>query len=352
MKKSMLALAVLSAFAGVASAQSSVTISGILDAAVKRVGTPTSYDWSLGSAGSAFDAITFSGREDMGGGLYAFFLLNHRFSIDRGTINSPDYGLGTGGSSSPTFWRNSYVGVGSSTLGEVRLGRILMPLQELSGTYDVWYGGYTVGSTFTGGITATQRANGTIYYRTPVIGGFKVLAAVAQGEKQLQAEVAGIPPSGAIPPPPSNPGGFGKRPASIALEYSAGPLSAAVAYDRNYADFKTVGVYAKYNFGPVDLRGELHRGDSTYGGTLATKEKVTAFSVSANIPFGVMIAKVGYLNWNSDVDGKDYHKIGLGGEYLLSKRTLIYSDVSKATGSRLSVASSKAMFDLGLRHTF
>jgi predicted porin len=37
MKKSLLALAVLSAFAGAASAQSSVTLSGGIDAAIQRV---------------------------------------------------------------------------------------------------------------------------------------------------------------------------------------------------------------------------------------------------------------------------------------------------------------------------
>ena len=52
MKKSLLALAVLSAFAGAASAQSSVTLSGIVDAGIRRVGvaTPTGSDTDSGSS--------------------------------------------------------------------------------------------------------------------------------------------------------------------------------------------------------------------------------------------------------------------------------------------------------------
>ncbi|MBK6786810.1 MAG: porin [Betaproteobacteria bacterium] len=84
MKKSLLALAALTAFAGAASAQSSVTIGGKLDLAAGKM---------IGSADKGlFDTpgsrLNFGGVEDLGGGLRAVFGIEHRFNPDDGTANS------------------------------------------------------------------------------------------------------------------------------------------------------------------------------------------------------------------------------------------------------------------------
>jgi predicted porin len=354
MKKSLLALAVLGAFAGAASAQSSVTLSGMLDAAVQHTGTATGYDWALGGAGSAFNNITLSGKEDLGGGMSAFFTMNNRFRIQNGTINSAAQDNGQ-----VTFWRNVFVGLGGN-FGDVRLGRMLMPLQEMNGNYDPWYGGYTVASTHTGGITATIRAQQAIYYRSPSMSGFSVHAAVAAANGQLQAETQNNYNSSA-PPFATN-----QRLQGFALNYAAGPLKVTGAYDRNYADFKTTGVYGQYNFGVAIVNVQYENGDGNNGSTATSpKEKVKAYSIAADIPFGVVTGKIGYLRYDSDqatctsagaaTGGTlacDASKIGVGGEYNLSKRTLIYSDMAKSSGDRLSVAQGKTQFDLGLRHKF
>ena len=147
MKKSLLALAVLGAFAGAASAQSSATLSGVLDAGING----NSNDWKLGGSQSGYNAFTISGREDLGGGMSAFFLLNHRFRINDGKSNTS---TGNPGDASNTvFWRNAWVGL-AGNYGDVRLGRILMPLQDMNGGFDAFDTGY-VGSTHTGGATAT-----------------------------------------------------------------------------------------------------------------------------------------------------------------------------------------------------
>jgi predicted porin len=360
MKKSLLALAVLSAFASAASAQSSVTLSGMLDAGVVRKGTATGYDWTLGGAGSAFNNFTMSGREDLGGGMYAFFVLNTRFRIQNGTINSADYGTGTGGASQPGFFRQDWVGLGGN-FGALRLGRMLMPLQEMNGNYDPWYGGYTVASTHTGGITATIRANNAIYYRSPNMGGLVIDAAIAAGEGQLQFETQNNYSSSAGPFGPGQ-----QRPIGFSLQYGAGPLKVGLAYDRNYADYKTAGVYARYDFGVAALNLQFEDGDGNNGASAtAPKEKVKAFSIAADIPMGPVMWKVGYLRYDSNLasctgtgaatggaKGCDANKFGFGGEYNFSKRTLAYSDISKASGDRLSDASRKVQFDVGLRHKF
>src|SRR6185503_18517156 len=118
MKKSLLALAVLGAFAGAASAQSSVTIYGSLDLAVTKGngGTAanngangTSEAWIMKQ--SASSRLGFRGNEDLGGGLSAQFQIEHRFTPDDGAAANP-------------FWAGrSYVQLTSAAAGSVYLGR-------------------------------------------------------------------------------------------------------------------------------------------------------------------------------------------------------------------------------------
>jgi predicted porin len=83
MKKSVLALAVLGAFTGVASAQSSVTLFGIVDLNVRYVNNDdTSY--SLSQDGMSSSRLGFRGVEDLGGGLKASFWLEMGLAADTG----------------------------------------------------------------------------------------------------------------------------------------------------------------------------------------------------------------------------------------------------------------------------
>ena len=321
MKRSLLALAALTAFAGVATAQSSVTLSGRVDAGVVR----SAGQWSMGGSQSGYNAFTLSGREDLGGGMRAFFALNHRFNIQNGINNSGGNASTLGGGN---FWRNSWVGLGGG-FGDVRMGRILMPLQDQNGGYDAFDTG-TVGSTHTGGPSATVRANSAIYYRTPTMGGFFAHAAIAAGEGQL------------------NSGANSERPLGFAVGYAAGPLSVSFAYDKNASDRKSTGLYGKYNFGVMTLMGQYENSD-----TSATADRKD-MSISVVAPFGPGRVMAGYLRSTPSV-GASFSKVGVGGEYNLSKRTLIYSDIGKRSGGTASVANSsanKAQFDLGVRHAF
>src|SRR5215212_5877834 len=89
MKKSLLALAVLGAYAGVASAQSSVTLYGTLDMAgtyVKNDGS--SRRFSLATNGINSSQLGFRGIEDLGGGLKAGFILLAGVNADTGSANN------------------------------------------------------------------------------------------------------------------------------------------------------------------------------------------------------------------------------------------------------------------------
>ena len=135
MKKSLLALAVLGAFAGVASAQSSVTLYGTVDLSAKYVKNDGSARRvSLSQDGINSSQLGFKGVEDLGGGLKAGFVLLAGVNADTGTTNAQFFnrratvslmgGFGEvrlGRDYTPTFWNDTIfdafgtVGLGDST---------------------------------------------------------------------------------------------------------------------------------------------------------------------------------------------------------------------------------------------
>ena len=344
MKKSLLALAVLGAFAGAASAQSSVTLSGMVDAGIKARGS----DWSMGGSQSGYNNFTISGKEDLGGGLNAFFVLNHRFLINNGKSNTSS-GNGTEPANN-VFWRNAFVGLGGGW-GDVRLGRMLMPLQDMNGGFDAFDTGY-VGSTHTGGLMATVRANSAVYYRSPSFGGLSFHAAVAEAPAQYRNETSGSFAAGgagyAVPAAE-----MGKeRPMGFNVRYAAGPFNVGAAYDINAGDYDTWGLYGSWDFGFMKLFGQYESGDITVNGVATAVEGIDAYSISAKIPMGAFTWKVGYLGVSSDASGGDGYKLGGGVEYALSKRTSLYSNIGQAGGDRPTGTQEDFLFDIGVTHRF
>lgn len=343
MKKSLLALAVLGTIAGAAQAQSSVTLSGGVDLAVRRVGTATGHDWNMATSGSSRSNFTLSGVEDLGGGMKAMFLLNHRFRPNTGEVNNPGNCVATTPpaanclvTNQTYFYRNSWVGL-SGGFGDVRMGRILAPLQDLNGQFDPW-GTDTVGSIHTGGINATVRATNSIYYRTPTMGGLQGHAMISAGEGQIPGEQGGLLGK------PYN----AERPMGFGIVYSAGPLKAAAMYDVNSADQKTIGLYGSFNAGFATLMGQYEKGDRNVSNASFANIEVDRWSLSATMPFGAALAKVGYTSWSDE----NIKKLGLGLDYNLSKRTTLYTDLGKTSGSGASTAAKKVQFDVGVWHRF
>ncbi|MEX3947994.1 porin [Paraburkholderia sp. EG287B] len=114
MKKSLLALAALGAFAGVAHAQSSVTLYGIIDEGFNiNTNSGGKHLYNLSSGVMQGSRFGLRGAEDLGGGLKAVFVLENGFDVNNGK-------LGQGGL---MFGRQAYVGLSSSQFGTVTLGR-------------------------------------------------------------------------------------------------------------------------------------------------------------------------------------------------------------------------------------
>jgi len=133
MKKSLIALAVLAA-AGSASAQSSVTLFGIVDATLMWGRGTVADRFSLTNSGYNSSRLGFRGVEDLGGGMRASFWLEAGVTNDDGrgaatnTNNQATGGAvaGIGGGQGLTFNRRSTVSL-SGNWGEIRLGRDYVP---------------------------------------------------------------------------------------------------------------------------------------------------------------------------------------------------------------------------------
>lgn len=346
MKKSLLALAVLSAFAGIASAQSSITISGIIDEGVAKgnggtavnngaLGTSKAYQVRDGGPGSR---LVFRGNEDMGGGLSAQFFLDHRFQPDSGNVGTP-------AAASTTFWGgNSWVQLTSAQAGSVYLGRNYAPAFWVNLKTDPFgYGGIAqVGSKGWAGYTGPGgvRYANTVGYKTPNLGGFTSNAAVGLGE------------------------GATGRDQGINAEYTAGPIYVGIAYDKISAGAASsaaapsgdgaslINIGAAYDFKFIRPMAYFARSKTGLGNS--STNKYAHVALTAPVGPGVVKALYSRLSPQGTVTGvqtagQRQTKIGAGYDYFFSKRTRVYSEFSQGKEDNRTNNNAWA---LGLRHEF
>ena len=135
MKKSLFAVAAVTAFAGAAQAQSSVTVYGILDMGYVGANSRAAYgntqtNTSTGVVRSTSSAIAagaestsrlgFKGTEDLGGGLSAFFTVEMKVDPDASSA------LSTSGSAN----RQTFVGLKKNGIGSIAFGTQYTPVHE------------------------------------------------------------------------------------------------------------------------------------------------------------------------------------------------------------------------------
>jgi predicted porin len=117
MKKTLIALATLSALTGVANAEglANTTIYGTMDVAVRTLSNQTADGGRLNTIGSGLlttNFIGFKGAEDLGNGLKAIYQLEAGFDIGNGSSNS-----------NTLFGRTALLGLSDSTYGTLTFGR-------------------------------------------------------------------------------------------------------------------------------------------------------------------------------------------------------------------------------------
>ena len=248
MKKSLIALAALAAV-GAASAQSSVTLYGVLDIGYGQQTTTTrDGSGSIKSSGvmdgaNAGNRIGFRGTEDLGGGLKANFVVEQGISPTNGSLfgvraaaaghqvdgfsaaGSATALSGAAGAYSQATNRQSYIGL-SSGIGTFNIGYQYTALYEL-GTLS----GYAVGSE---GVPGADKAhlhgqfgnggtrNNMIQYISPNFSGFTVRVQYGAGTGRENVESTAAGANGLTTDK--------QRRMALMLQYANGPLSLAAAY--------------------------------------------------------------------------------------------------------------------------
>jgi predicted porin len=349
MKKHIAALAVLAAASASASAQSSVTLFGIVDAGVRYVKNGDDKVKSLSSNGANTSRLGFRGVEDLGDGLKAGFWLETGLNPDTGTT-----------SDSTRFWnRRSTVSL-SGNFGEVRLGRDFTPTYTGVSDYDVFGdNGVAAFGKFapklgTAVDTNTRADNQASYFLPGGLGGFYGQVSVAAGE-----------------------GTAGKKYAGGRAGYATGPLDVSVslgqttvAPDATGEDkFKQYSAGGSYDFGVVKLLGFV----SQYK---YSDLKLVVASIGADVPVGGQgTVRVSYMNANASgttaagvsTAANDANQFAIGYLYDLSKRTALYTTVARVNNKGLAnftVDSNPPLpspntqskdstgFEVGIRHRF
>ena len=385
MNKSLTALAALTV-TGLACAQSSVTLFGVIDAGVSYQSatsrnaitgiTSKQSQWSLANSGYNSSRIGFRGTEDLGGGLAASFWLEAPITNDDGATGIAN------------FNRRSTVSL-SGGFGEVRLGRdytatfwndtVFDPFgTNGSGTNVISTVG---GSTGIGNSNYARASNMVAYFLPPNLGGFygQVQYSLNENVRTSATDLTAATSSSA------------GRYIGGRFGYANGPLDVALAAGQNVAvdttaltrKVQTVNLGASYDFGPVKLFGELSNVQNKFDtGLTNTHDSYKGYLIGATVPVGPGLIRASYsaVRYNEGATGlygedPRVNKLALGYVHNLSKRTALYATVARVsnrndaayTGSLTAASTtgygstgvgytglpkSSTGYDFGIRHAF
>lgn len=389
MKKATLAVAVLAASTSAAWAQSSVTLYGIVDAAVRyttnaNAGTSTK---TVVPGGMSQSRLGVNITEDMGGGLKALANLEHRLQSDTGAV-----------SGNPDFWRQAWVGLQSSELGQIRLGRQYNILFDLyTSTFASFrYSPYIEAYKPEIGLAMTARQDNMVKYLVQlgnVYGEIQVSAgegasgaAAAQPAKTMGAMLRyndGVWGAGGAYLQAEEQTGKKIKATVLGVSYTDGPLYVHASWGENKFDglsnlitsptsvsdanspfrvgLTTRGAYTSgllgasvFNTNSADIKT---RTMYMFG---ATYQLTPQFNIGANAwltkqkHYGLALAPLG-LSTNANVSSKaDFFAVVL--DYAFSKRTDAYLEVdyTRTSGSVAFAngATKRGGSMLGLRHRF
>ncbi len=353
MKKSLLALAIFGAFAGAASAQSSVTVYGIVDASVSSIDNGgKGSKIGLDDGNNASSRIGFKGVEDLGNGLKAEFVLENGFDVSTGDAKS---NTTNGTASVGAFSRLAYVGLNGG-FGTVRMGRQNTQIKEALSSIDPFgTSGMVNGVNYYNGGGVAERVANQITYNSNNYGGFSGRVGYVFGEQEDDTGAGQ---------------GYG-----VQLGYANGPLNVQFGY--NNQNTTTAGVDrgdredtilgATYDFGAFKLHGAYGQ-QKTDGFAGAADIKIKTAMIGATVPFGASALRAEYINNNDDRADADNNIFAIGYTYSMSKRTTLYAtyahvendDNSRSMGiggaGKLSAAAplgeSADGFAVGIQHNF
>ncbi|MFM0003061.1 porin [Paraburkholderia dipogonis] len=373
MNRRIFALAALTLSCQTASAQSSVTLYGLISTGIVYANNQKGADkqghatWQFASGPMQTPRWGMKGVEDLGGGLKAIFTLEGGYSVATGALSQ-------GGRE---FGRQAFVGLSSDTLGTVTLGRQYDEAVTLcvfsSACQFAAYGAHIGDSD---NVFDTFRINNAVQYRSIDYRGLQFEGLYGFSNK---------------------PGGFSDNNAySAAAQYRNGPLSAGVAFlqvntpnDANNTNGAVVNDYGftspfitnpatnagvskqrmfgaggAYAFGPANL--SLLYTNARFDYLDTSRLTLQNFEVSlTDYVTPQLILGAAYIFTTGQYHPQDnspkWHQVNTGVDYLLSKRTDLFlvgiyqkaaGDAQYAQIYSLSPSTTKSQVSavIGLRH--
>ena len=312
MKRTLIVAAIGTLLAGAAAAQSSVTIYGRLNTSIERQKNITSDDsvWVLQNNASR---LGFRGTEDLGGGLKAGFVLEHRFSVDTGAS---------------TFGNSFWGGAGTSEVfvggnfGTVRLGHFTSEAYFATSDYtDLLNHG--TGTSSDALYKYLGNDNNKIAYRAPAFGPVTVEGAVSLGE-----------------------GPAGNRIIDLAANYAAGPLALGFGLESVKDGDRQFAVRGAYEFGAALVTGYVQRYKSEAADASQTIYRVSGMYTMGATELHAAFGSSGELGNTGTGEAKQYT---FGANYNLSKRTKVFAFYTRVKPEGAEAATALAA---GVRHNF
>ncbi len=333
MKKSLIALACASAFAGSANAQS-LTTYGIVDMGFVSESGPASIQ-KLTSGAQSGTRLGFKGTEDLGNNMKALFVLETGIAADAGGFNQ-----------SAGFARQSFVGLQSDS-GTLTLGRQYTPfflaLNAVADPFASGLAGNAQNLIPSSGI----RMNNAVKYASPTFSGVSGEVAYGFGENTAGNDRASKNVGGSI--------GYTDGTLNVRLAYHKANGTTALTSDlsdtstilaANYK-FEVAKVFAAYSDNNVEISG---------------RGKSRDLLIGVSVPFGNHTFIASYINKNGrSTANLDADQLGLGYTYALSKRTNLYAAWASidnkngapyTVGNNSDVGTGDRAVNLGVRHTF
>jgi predicted porin len=369
MQKKLIALAALASLSGVASAQSTVTLWGIVDATLAHGNGSVSKKTQLTNSGLTSSRLGLRGTEDLGGGMSASFWLEAGVNNDTGTGSATNTNNQASGGALPglaggqglVFNRRSTVSL-QGNWGELRVGRDFTPQYRNLSVFDPFENnGIGTGQndiSIITGVTQTRASNSIAYLWNTSASGWGTLR---DGVYASAMYYLGENSTGATKKDGT---GFGLR-----VGYAAGPLNIAAAVSKTtyttagasgvaglVGDVHQNNIGASYNFGVATAMAEY---SSDKNGPLSAK----GYLVGATVPVGAGVVRASYSRYRSDAaTHPTAKKLALGYVHNLSKRTAVYATIARVSnegasasalaGSVTAAGGSSSGYEFGLKHSF
>ncbi len=336
---------------GTAQAQSNITIYGVVDMAVQHqdTGQATGSTLALDSGMQSGSRLGFKGTEDLSDGLKVNFLLEMGVNVDTGQATQG--GL--------PFGRQAWVGLSSDNLGSISFGRQYAPGFIAVDNFDPFGTGLTTGTAGSGGSSfgaahffgGPSRVNNSVSYATNDLSGFT--GNVFYGAGEITGNTTAhrfFASSGA---------------------YNAGPVFATLAYsDRQNATGdnarKSTLLAGTYDFDVV----KAHAGYSTIkdDGVAAAAIDVRVWLLGLSIPVGAGSVLAKYIRYaDENASNANANHSALGYTYPLSKRTNLYTSISHTANDAnskmgsddstdafypVAAGATVKFYQVGIRHRF